>query len=657
MALSDKLTAIANAIRKKNGKSDKMNLTEMAAAIDGLGGSENLPVTDFPSYVKDGALEVAKKVDSVKTDSSIIFLTFSDPHQATDESTGWKTNIGTGNKNGCQAMKALTTVIPFDFALFLGDLTYGYKTTTQDQFVAQCQEFHSWVDESLKGIPQIWTMGNHDTGEYYAAEEDDLSCLYDTTLLKQYFSDYSDGAVYWGDALGDCYRDFTSKKIRVINLNTVYGEIEEGENARWSLSSGQRAWFAQTLYDLGSKSDASSWGFIIMGHYPLDWGYTKDAGDILNAYLLGKSITISATSGYHLDIDSDVTVNFSGHNAATCYGNFHGHLHNYKTSKIYVIPSNVSSSNPPTTQMDVWRVCCPSMNYYRTNEVGDNGRLDSNQIEFGDEDTPAKSSGVTDTAFTVNVINPSEKMIYSFAYGAGYDRTLSFDFTVTMYSIKSTLTKCSISNATTAVEKGKSYTATLTVDTGYSFDSVVITMGGKDVTSFAYSNGKISISSVTGNVVITAVASKPVTYHNLVNDAVNSSGTGEPYQDGYAIASSGSPSAYGSNYTCTGFMPISSGTTAGTYRIAGDGIAFEKTEEYARVAWYDSSFALLKTVIASKRLDSSQYYPTTVEESTTAMTFIVTTSNSNVPTSAAYFRVSAVGKGANLIVTIDEEID
>lgn len=112
--------------------------------------------------------------------------------------------------------------------------------------------------------------------------------------------------------------------------------------------------------------------------------------------------------------------------------------------------------------------------------------------------------------------------------------------------------------------------------------------------------------------------------------------------------------------TCTGFIPISDGSAAHIYRIAGDGVSFSKTDEYDRIAWYDASFTLLKNVLPAKRIDSSTYYPTTIAESTTAMTFKVTDSSgavvSNVPASAAYFRVGATGSGANLIVTLDEEI-
>lgn len=60
---------------------------------------------------------------------------------------------------------------------------------------------------------------------------------------------------------------------------------------------------------------------------------------------------------------------------------------------------------------------------------------------------------------------------------------------------------------------GESYVTTYTLDTGYQLDSIVVTMGGIDITSTAVSGNRISISEVTGNVVITAVTSAlPVTY-------------------------------------------------------------------------------------------------------------------------------------------------
>ena len=80
----------------------------------------------------------------------------------------------------------------------------------------------------------------------------------------------------------------------------------------------------------------------------------------------------------------------------------------------------------------------------------------------------------------------------------------------TTYTITNNLTNVSNSNAAASIGDGDPYTATLTADAGYAIDSVVVTMGGVDVTAEAYDNGDISIAAVSGNIVITASASVSV---------------------------------------------------------------------------------------------------------------------------------------------------
>ena len=268
-----------------------------------------------------------------------------------------------------------------------------------------------------------------------------------------------------------------------------------------------------------------------------------------------------------------------------------------------------------------------------------------------------KKTGICVNGQTADLA-PADKKIYSFCYGAGYDRTLSFDFTVVMRAVKTTLTGCSGSNAATAVEDGAAYTTTLTPKNGYTFDTVTVSMGGTDITATAYNaaTGVVSIARVTGNITITATASKPVTYTNLVPTAVDSSGASMPYQNGYNLSSSGNAQS-DSGFVTSGFIPLPGNVTKHVYRIAGEGIVFSKAEAYCRVGWYDSTFQLLKTVIPANKIDVSVYFPSSIPESTTAMTFQVTEAASNVPASAAYFRVSAMGKGENLIITLDEPIE
>lgn len=78
----------------------------------------------------------------------------------------------------------------------------------------------------------------------------------------------------------------------------------------------------------------------------------------------------------------------------------------------------------------------------------------------------------------------------------------------TFYEITNTLTHVVNSNSAVSIKESSSYLAALTAESGYSINSVTITMGGTDVTSTAYNseNGVIYIPSVTGNIVITAAA-------------------------------------------------------------------------------------------------------------------------------------------------------
>ena len=88
------------------------------------------------------------------------------------------------------------------------------------------------------------------------------------------------------------------------------------------------------------------------------------------------------------------------------------------------------------------------------------------------------------------------------------------------YSVTSTLTKCTSSNGTKTIAEGGSYSTTITAESGYSVSSIKVTMGGTDITSSAVSGTKITIASVTDDIIITATAKEiVVNYTNLFNPA------------------------------------------------------------------------------------------------------------------------------------------
>lgn len=77
-----------------------------------------------------------------------------------------------------------------------------------------------------------------------------------------------------------------------------------------------------------------------------------------------------------------------------------------------------------------------------------------------------------------------------------------------MYTVTNTLTNVVSSNAAVSAAEGSSYTAVLTANNGYELKSVTVTMGGADVTANAYADGTVNIAAVSGNIVITAVATE-----------------------------------------------------------------------------------------------------------------------------------------------------
>lgn len=102
------------------------------------------------------------------------------------------------------------------------------------------------------------------------------------------------------------------------------------------------------------------------------------------------------------------------------------------------------------------------------------------------------------------------------------DATVSAKSIINAYSITYDLDEHVTSdNDVKYVVSGDAYSATLVVADGYKISSYVVTMGGTDITSTAYSNGVITISSVTGDVVITVVAEKVSITRNLLKRTIS----------------------------------------------------------------------------------------------------------------------------------------
>ena len=78
----------------------------------------------------------------------------------------------------------------------------------------------------------------------------------------------------------------------------------------------------------------------------------------------------------------------------------------------------------------------------------------------------------------------------------------------TNYYITNNLTNCTNSNTSSSISSGSSYSATISANSGYTMNTITVTMGGTNITNSAVSGNNIYISNVTGDIVITANATQ-----------------------------------------------------------------------------------------------------------------------------------------------------
>ena len=250
--------------------------------------------------------------------------------------------------------------------------------------------------------------------------------------------------------------------------------------------------------------------------------------------------------------------------------------------------------------------------------------------------------------------------------------------TVTTYAVTNALSNCVSSNGATAVNANAAYSATITANDGYTLDgaTVTITMGGTNITSTAYSNGAVSIAKVTGAVVVTVSAVKKASgYTNLVPTSIDTDGSiynGTGYKDNTRLSSSGGVS--GSPQTgsvTTGLMEY---TYKAPFIVCIKGATWlGESEKDSSTHWYLNIYKADKSYscgVSSGALTSSGNgggFGGQIQvsyDSTTGVTTFDFTKSDNAQTgvlataiqTGRYIRINAKGKGADLIVTVNQEI-
>ena len=116
----------------------------------------------------------------------------------------------------------------------------------------------------------------------------------------------------------------------------------------------------------------------------------------------------------------------------------------------------------------------------------------------------------TATSFSLIGLGAGNYELYASAVGNNFkDSLLSNKINAAVYTLTRNLTNLTANNSTALISNGLPYSVTLTPTSGYYLpEDIVVTMGGVPYSKYTYNSytGEISIPSVNGDVVITAVA-------------------------------------------------------------------------------------------------------------------------------------------------------
>lgn len=209
-------------------------------------------------------------------------------------------------------------------------------------------------------------------------------------------------------------------------------------------------------------------------------------------------------------------------------------------------------------------------------------------------------------------------------------------------SITKSLAQCSSSNSRVYVIDGQSYVTTLTANNGYAINSVAITMGGIDVSTY-YKDGLISIPEVTGDIIITATTSKQeAEIVNLIDTIGISANTRLSTSSGVNKAKDGW-ATIGANMDAASLIHLVDGDTL---RIKGVSIPAASDGAYTSVVRYNADGTFLSAAYLQEGCSFN------------AITFH-NTANGIVATCQAdnYIRLSLPCADASaVIMTINQEI-
>ena len=275
--------------------------------------------------------------------------------------------------------------------------------------------------------------------------------------------------------------------------------------------------------------------------------------------------------------------------------------------------------------------------YTITNNLTDvtNSNADTSIVKYQDyiaELTVANGYVISDIQIKLNDTDVTD------LYFTGTKTTLN-------YSIQKNLTNGHLNGKNTVIA-GQSYVAEIIADTGFTMDgaTITITMGGIDMSSY-YSNGKIAIPNVSGNITITATAVSSAGATNILDEYGYFNNTR------YSLGTSNVNKKVAQDGTCaTGLIPITKGDTVRLKGFNGN---------YAFVFFNSEQTYLFGTIAvhageSGTTANSGQTIGNVSIRSDNIVTYNYT---DNADNTIAYIGISGVcTDGANAFATLNEEL-
>ncbi len=635
MALTDKLTAIANAIRAKDGSTATMTLDQMPGKITALSSKVAIEWHQCPEAVRNYLAAVTYDPNDYSTSqianyapATAVISNYKPIGQTAGGVTHYNevpntlTPFASGGKAG--------TLKPLDFLRWI-------KTRESSAEAWNVRDLGGWSCDGGTVKYGLLIRGGRISAADRAVLVGQLGVQHEIDLRGKEGRDPSDGEVATESPLGsDVWFTIADKAASYaltpvatwqIYLRCVIDAVTHREPVYFHCTAGaDRTGTLSCVLEgmLGmSQSDIDK-------DYELTCFYSGTGTDALarrrnETEWKGLINAINAVSG---DTFRDKCVHFA---VGIC---------GMSMTDINAYRAAMTNGTPET------------LHWYQTitkNLTGCTISNSASQVEYGDSYTTtiAADDGkeLTSVVIKMGGVNITATA-YTASSGAINIAKVTGAVTITAaasvpsvtYNITRNLTNCASSNTANNIAEGVAYTTTLSPTGTYKkLGAITVTMGGTDISASAVSGSTITISSVTGNIVIICAAEITNIIDTVgisANTRLSASSGANKTQTGYA--------AIGANMDATSLIHLVAGDTL---RIKG--VSLPATNDGKSVA---AAYSATATLVSTDYIYNGRAWHN--------LNF---TSSGNVVTVTAntecYLRVSLIcTDAAAVIATINEEI-